>query len=327
MILTVGTTFSGIGAPEQALKNLGIQFVTKWACDIKKSSKETYLSNHTCEKFYDDITKIDINSLEYVDLYVFGFPCQDCSIVGKQDLNGGRTALVQYSLDIIDKIKPKYILFENVFNLLNKKFEKFFRGIKENLESNYNFDYRILNSIDFGVPQSRRRVFGIGIRKDLKQLPDFNLPVLPRVNIELILESNVLQSFYLSQEKQDKIVEIAKEMVKDFQLQPKIGIVNGVNKFNKTSIFSKIKIQYKDYCSCLNLIDLFGIIDANHNIRTLTPREYARLQGFPDSFILHKNNNTAYKQFGNTITVNVLESIFKKMFLKSLTISKFFDNL
>ncbi len=86
-MLKVGTTFSGIGSPEQALKNLEIPHVVKWACDIDRYAKETYFANHSCEKWYDDITTININELEYVDLYVFGSPCQDVSFAGKRDLN------------------------------------------------------------------------------------------------------------------------------------------------------------------------------------------------------------------------------------------------
>jgi len=140
-MLKIGTTFSGIGAPEQALKNLKIPHIVKWACDNDKYCKQTYFANHSCEKWYDDITTINIDELEYVDLYVFGFPCQDCSINGKKDLNSGRTILVEYSLRIIEKIKPKYFIFENVKGLLSKKFSLFFNSIIENLSQNYNLSF------------------------------------------------------------------------------------------------------------------------------------------------------------------------------------------
>jgi DNA (cytosine-5)-methyltransferase 1 len=114
-MIKIGTTFSGIGAPEQTLKNLKIPHVTKWACDIDKYAKQTYLANHSCEKWYDDITKINVDELEYVDLYVFGFPCQAYS---SQGLRGGledhRGKLIYYSLQILQEKQPKYFIAENV---------------------------------------------------------------------------------------------------------------------------------------------------------------------------------------------------------------------
>lgn len=309
-MLKVGTTFSGIGAPEQALKNSRIEHEVKWACDIDKKAKETYFLNHRCNVWYDDISKIDIKNLEPVDLYVFGFPCQSLSIVGKQNLLDGRSALVSYSLDIIDFLLPKYILFENVFALKQKKFERFFSEIQTRIKAYYNFEWRQLNSIDFGVPQSRRRIFGLGVRKDIG-VANLSLFQHPKISLAGILEQNADKKYFLDTVKTNKILEIAEEMVPNFQFQNQIGLVNGVNKFNKTSIFASIKIQYKDFCSCLNLIDLYGIIYPDKSIRRLTPREYARLQGFPDSFIVNPKDAVAYRQFGNTITVPILEEIFK----------------
>ena len=74
-ILKVGTAFSGIGAPEQALKNLGIPHVVKWACEVDKFAKLTWNANHTCERWHDDITTLKPADLPPVDLFVFGFPC------------------------------------------------------------------------------------------------------------------------------------------------------------------------------------------------------------------------------------------------------------
>jgi len=166
-VLRVGTTFSGIGTPEQALKNLNIAHVNRWACDIDRHAKETFIANHECETWYDDITKIDPTELADVDLYVFGFPCQDVSTAGNQNLKKGRTALVEYSLDIIDEKLPKYILFENVRGLLNKKFKDFYDGIIQRLSVNYNLDVAVLNSKYFGSPQNRERVFCLGTHEGL----------------------------------------------------------------------------------------------------------------------------------------------------------------
>ncbi|MDP2692402.1 MAG: DNA cytosine methyltransferase, partial [bacterium] len=138
MILKVGTVFSGIGAPEQALKELNINHSVKWACDIDKFAKQTYLANHSCEKWYDNVTKINISELSPVDLFCYGFPCLDISCAGKQDLTKGRSILVNYCLDITDKLQPKYFVFENVKALLSNKFKDFFNFIISRLSVNYN---------------------------------------------------------------------------------------------------------------------------------------------------------------------------------------------
>lgn len=297
-MLKIGTTFSGIGAPEQALKNLKIPHVVKWACDIDKRAKETYMTNHTCEKWYDDITKININELEYVDLYVFGFPCTDVSIYGKKDLSLGRTSLVKYSLDIIEKIRPKYIVFENVKNILSKKFQPFFQEIVDSISKNYNFSYKVLNSINFGVPQNRNRVFGVGVRKDLDIKFTFPQSKEESLNLQNILQVNVPNKYYLTDGGWAKNQEHKKRNLE------------------KGNGFGYRILTDKAFC-LLSQASYAGrqfIIDnLNKNPRMLTPRECASLQGFSDDFKIHSSDNVSYFQFGNTITVTVLEAIFNNL--------------
>jgi len=297
-LLKVGTTFSGIGAPEQALKNLGIPHVVKWACDIDKNAKETYMANHGCEVWYDDIAKIDVEKLEPVDLYIFGFPCTDVSIYGKKDLSKGRTSLVKYSLEIINKIKPKYILFENVKNLLSKKFQPFFQEIVDSIKINYNFDHKVLNSLNFGVPQNRQRVFGVGIRKDVEQTFSFPKPGDKCLNLQKLLEANVDNKYYLTPDGWLKNQEHKKA-------QSRKG-----NGFGYRILTDKAfcLVSQASYAGRQFIID-----DNTRPPRMLTPREFARLQGFADSFQIHPKDHVSYFQFGNTITVNVLEAIFRNL--------------
>lgn len=318
MKLLVGTTFSGIGAPEVALKELNISHTIKWACDINKNSKKTYDANHSCEKWYDDITTIDLNTLEYVDLYVFGFPCQAFSYAGKQlGQKDDRGLLINYSIKIINKVKPKYFLFENVKGLLSKKFSEFFSYIVESLSADYDFRHAVLDSQNFGLPQHRERVFGIGIRKDLN-LSNFLNNVTHSLiksniksNIESILENKPDQKYFLNQERCEKIIETAIKKQSNFTFLNKIGEVNAAN---KTHLFGSHKIRYKGISFCLNLVDIHGIIYSdNKTIRKFTPREYARLQGFPDSFNIPVKDYLAYEQFGNSISVPVLKSIFSEL--------------
>jgi DNA (cytosine-5)-methyltransferase 1 len=311
-ILKVGTTFSGIGAPEQALKNLKIPHVVEWACDIDKYAKETYFANHTCKKWFDDITKININELEYVDLYVFGFPCTDISNMGTQDLTRGKTTLVKYSIAIINKIKPKYILFENVKTLLAEKFKYFFDDLIHSLSKEYNLSYQVLNSKNYGVPQNRERIYCIGIRKDIKQTFFFPEAQVLTKSLKDILESNV-SDFYLNKDKWYNYYNSHwKKEIGFVKINPDIARClttrdfynyrgSFISPFNITNIKKNINKEYKE---------TFTLLD---KIRRPTERECARLQGFPESFIIPVNDKQAYKQFGNTITVTVLEQIFKNL--------------
>lgn len=294
-MLKVGTTFSGIGAPEQALKNLKIPHIVKWACDVDKHCKTTYLLNHKCDMWYNDIRQINLEKLDYVDLYAFGFPCQDISHAGKQDLSSGRSLLVNYSLDIIEKVEPKYILFENVKNLISKKFKSFFEHIAQKLSQNYNIDYKVYNSLHFGVPQNRERLFCLGVRKDLNKLP--NLPNQEKnqlIKLGEILDQSVDKSFY----------HICPSMLR------------AIYDSGKCKILDNDKFAY-----CLTTkqdrAPNSGFVNDNGRLRYLTPNECRKLQGFPRTWIMPKSKRVAYKQFGNTITVNVLEKIFECLFLKS----------
>jgi len=308
-MLKIGTTFSGIGAPEQALKNLKIPHDVEWACDIDKHAKQTYFANHGCGQWYDDITKINVEELKYVDLYVFGFPCQDLSVAGKQNLDKGRSLLVNYSLDIIDKLSPKYILFENVKGLLNKKFSNFYDAIKQRIEEKYDFHLLKLNSKDFGIPHHRERVYGVGFRKDLNNNIQFYFENI-HSHFKYLLEDGVDQKYFVSDSRKDDIINIALNKQTNFSLLEDYG---EVKQANKNGLFGDKKIRYSGNVFCQNLIDRHGVIFPDKKtIRVFTPRECARLQGFPDSFIIPDNDNIAYKQFGNTITVKVLEEIFKQ---------------
>ena len=298
--LRVGTTFSGIGSPEQALKNLNIPHVVKWACDIDQHVKDAYFMNHSCDEWYDDITKIDPTALEDVDLYAFGFPCQDVSVAGKQNLDGGRTALVEYSLRIIEQKLPRYFVFENVKGLLNRKFQPFLSSIIERLSEHYNLDLQILNSKHFGTPQNRERVFCLGTRKDCEAV---TLPTQDKTrltHLQTILEPVVDDCYTLTDHKW-----------KTLQAHKARHSVNGKSGFGYRFITDRAFTILTTYYPLPHQL----IEQPNKNPRFLTERECARLQGYPDSFKLHPVPRHAYKHQGNTITVGVLEAIFERLIL------------
>ncbi len=324
-MLRLGTTFSGIGAPEQALKNLKIDFETEWACDIDSDCKKTYLANHGCRVWYNDICDIDVQTLSNIDLYVFGFPCQDVSSAGRQDLTYGRSLLVKYSLDIIDAKNPQFIIFENVKALASPKFKDFLNYILSRLSRNYFISFKVLNSKDFGVPQHRERIFCIGVKKSINNQSfsfDFGTP-----------EIKETPSLYSILKFNGKIETAFKAC--NIEIDSKKFYVGAVRtwprKFKTGAEFNRCKrleLREDTIANCLTTHKLDSLYVQNGNVMSFSTDEIIRLQGFPDSFKTPCSSTATYKQFGNTITVPVLEAIFSKL-LKQLKTNreKHFKNI
>lgn len=172
--LNFATFFSGIGAPEQALKNLQIPHNVVFACDIDKNAQKTYLSNHSCQYFYEDIKDIPTKKFKgNIDLLIFGAPCQSFSIAGhRRGECDERGQLFYKAIEIVNGILPKYFIAENVIGLLTHK--ETFKKLLRKMRRHYVVSYSVLNSLNFGVPQQRRRVYIIGIRRDINQ--SFSFP-------------------------------------------------------------------------------------------------------------------------------------------------------
>lgn len=302
-MLKVGTTFSGIGATEQALKNIGVQHEVAWACDVDKYAKQTYLSNHKCNVFYDDIRNLDIPNLEKVDLYVFGFPCQDVSIAGKKDLSIGRTKLVQYSIDILKELRPKYFIFENVKGLLSIKNKEFFDDVMNQIHNiGYYTQCEVLNSLHFDIPQNRERVYCVG---SLDSFPkNLSVPKIPTSKrISSILDAGCTSDIKTNH----KFYMMGGTITKSYIQYDRNG---------KKQKSASDRVYYVgSYCPTLTTkIDspMIMLCDKNASmritrIRPLSVLERTRLQGFPDSFQFPVSKSQAMKQLGNSMTVNVVE--------------------
>lgn len=216
-MLNVLSLFSGIGAFEKALKNLGIPYNLLAYCEIDKHASKAYsiIHNEPEEKNLKDVTKIDIlDIIDTVDLITYGFPCQDISNAGKQkgftDENGERTrsGLFFEALRIIDDYKPKFAIAENVKALTSKKFSEEFKTVLESLdEVGYNNYWQVLNAKDYGIPQNRERVFIISIRKDIDKGFTFPGPVPLELKLKDILEDNVDEKYYLSDSQYEGLVK------------------------------------------------------------------------------------------------------------------------
>lgn len=201
-MLKVLELFGGIGACSKALQNLKIPFEIVDYVEIDKYATKSFNAIHNTNFEPQDILMWD-KDID-VDLIMHGSPCQDFSSSGKQrggDENSGtRSSLMYESLRIIKKLKPKYVIWENVKNLLSKRhIHNFNAYIKSMEEIGYKNYYQVLNAKDYGIPQNRARVFTISIRNDIDI--DFTFP--PKQELELrlkdILESEVEEKYYLSE--------------------------------------------------------------------------------------------------------------------------------
>jgi DNA (cytosine-5)-methyltransferase 1 len=204
--------FSGIGAFEKALDNLGKDYELVAFSEIDKYATKSYCAVHGVDESLNlgDITKIDENTLSTdIDLITYGFPCQDISIAGKQkglyneDGTQTRSGLFFEALRIIEETRPRVAIAENVKNLTSKNFKEQFEIVLNSLEqAGYNNYWEVLNAKNFGIPQNRERVFIVSIRKDIDdgkfEFPK-GFPLTKR--LKDVLEDEVDEKFYIDTEK------------------------------------------------------------------------------------------------------------------------------
>lgn len=211
--LRIGSFFSGIGAFEKALERLEIPHETVFYCEIDKYASKAYSLIHNVPESFNlwDITKVDETELPEFDLMTWGFPCQDISVAGKQAgiVEGEtRSGLYYDGLRILKHKMPKYSIIENVKNLTSEKFRPIFHQILCDLEdAGYHSYYEVLNAKDYGIPQNRERIFIVSIRKDVDQGFVFPLPFDNGLRLKDLLEDEVDEKYYISQEKTEKLLE------------------------------------------------------------------------------------------------------------------------
>jgi DNA (cytosine-5)-methyltransferase 1 len=214
--IKIATVCSGIGSPEQALKELDIPHEISFACEIDKYARQTYLANFTPNQMYQDLTAEEWDKPEqYSDLFIGGIPCQAFSLAGKRLGELDKRGLLFYDFyRYVKNQQPKVFIIENVKGLLSDNngitFQNWCALLGQSMNTHlnmfnhddsllYNLHFKVLNSKDFGVPQNRERVFLIGIRNDLPN--NFRFPIGERLKIRLkdILESEVDEKYYLSE--------------------------------------------------------------------------------------------------------------------------------
>ena len=302
--------FAGIGGIRLAFQNNGGKcvFTSEWDSFAKK----TYEANFG-EVPFGDITQISEKEIPDHDILLGGFPCQPFSIAGVSKKNSlgrqhGFLDKTQGTLffdiaRIIEYKKPKVFMLENVKNLLSHDKKKTFKVIEETLtELGYSLHYKVLDAKHY-VPQHRERIIIVGFNKSVfKEQENFEFPKPPEVELAVkeILENKVEDKYTLS----DKLWNYLQEYKKKHQAKGN-GFGFGLTDLNGVSRTLSAR-YYKDGAEIL-------IPQKEKNPRRLTPRECARIQGFPDNFIIPVSNNQAYKQFGNSVAMPLIQAVGKNI--------------
>lgn len=301
--------FAGIGGMRIAFDRAGGQCV--YSNEWNKYSQQTYFSNFG-EQPDDDITKVDANSIPRHDILVAGFPCQPFSIAGvSKKLSLGRATGFEDTTQgtlffdvcrILKAKRPKAFMLENVKNLCSHDKGKTFKVILESLdELDYQVFYKVLDGQHF-VPQHRERIIIVGFdRKRYGKAIDFDfeiMPTEPKPVIRDILEAQVDNRYTLS----DKLWVYLQNYAAKHKAAGN-GFGYGIAPIDGVSRTLSAR-YYKDGSEAL-------IQQDGQNPRKLTPRECARLQGFPDTFKIVVSDTQAYKQFGNSVVVPLMENVAK----------------
>ncbi|MCD8094822.1 MAG: DNA (cytosine-5-)-methyltransferase [Ruminococcus sp.] len=318
--------FAGIGGIRKGFENaFGNSLETVFVSEWDEFARKTYRANFKDDfEISGDITKIDEKTIPAFDICLAGFPCQAFSIAGKHkgfsdDYKGMcRGTLFQDVVRICDYHKPKVIFCENVKGLQIHGKGRTYAIIKNAFEQiGYRVYEKVLNSKDFGVPQNRERIYIVCVRNDLNEkfFPNgFKFPdgTKQRVCLRDILEDAPIPSkYYLSQTyletlKKHKARHEAKGngfgyVVRDLDSISGALVCGGMGREGN------LIIDEREH-SLVPTTHIKGEIN-KESIRKLTPREWARLQGFTDSYKLVLSDTHLYKQFGNTVTINVIEAL------------------
>lgn len=318
--------FAGIGGIRLGFERaFGDSIKTVFVSEWDEYAQKTYKANfHDDFEIAGDITKIAVDDIPDFDICLAGFPCQAFSLAGqrkgfKDDYKGmARGTLFFDVARICEKKKPKVIFCENVKGLTIHDKGRTFEIITETLKQiGYKPFEQILNSRDFGVPQNRERIYIVAFRNDIA--PEdfiFPTPVDSSKRIKDIIEEKpVAAKYYLSDVymetlKRHKARHEAKGHgfgyeIRDWDDVAGAIVCGGMGR-ERNLIIDKRQTNLTPTTHIKGEINKDGV-------RKMTPREWARLQGFPDDFELVLADVHLYKQFGNSVTVPVIEAIAKKV--------------
>lgn len=280
--------------------------------------KDSYFANYKIseKQWYEDIRFLDGKPYkDKVDLLCGGSPCQSFSIIGRRaGLEDARGTLFYDYARLIEEVKPNVFIFENVPGMLSHDNKNTWKVIKEVFESlNYKIYVKVLNSIDFGIPQDRKRLFIVGFKdgNDLFEFPTGSN--IGKVSMFDFLEPNVATRHYLG-EKGFKFVTNPKYKNRARVNHKIIQTEKANQQFNWNGDFVFEEFDPEKHNEEIMNRAYLGDFDGKRGvIRQLSHRECLRLMGFPDDFKIVVPNVKAYRQAGNSIVVNVLEAILRSI--------------
>lgn len=307
--LTFIDLFAGIGGFRLALESLGANCV--FSSEWDKDAQAVYAANFG-EIPHGDITQVDENSIPDHDILCGGFPCQAFSISGNQKgFEDSRGTLFFDIARIVKAKKPKILLLENV-----KNFEKHDNGrtldvVRKTItDLGYTFDAKVLSAADYGVPQKRERIFMVSFRKDLG-LSSFDFP--NKIELDKNLSDLLLQDDAETEKlvfsRSDLFLEETNSVRKNKlpHNSIRIGQVNKGGQGERIYSPEGVAITLSAYGG--GVFSKTGGYLINGKVRKLHPRECARVMGFPDSFKIADSHSAAYKQFGNSVVVDVVQHV------------------
>jgi len=298
--------FAGVGGIRLGFERAG--FKTVFVNDIDEKAKITYDLNFSDPKMtLGDIWKIKVEDIPDCDVLAAGFPCQPFSIAGyRNGFNDAKNGNLFFRIiDIIDGKNPDVVFLENVKNLESHDHGRTFKIIKELLESRgYRLSYRVLNALDYGLPQNRERIFIVGFRdKGMYEAFHFPDPMGKKANFRDFLDENVEDKYYYNNKP-------LYNYLKDYSIS-----------FDTVYQWRRVYLRENKRGVFPTLTANMGsgghnvpIIRDKKGIRKLTPRECFRLQGYPDEFKLPEiADSYLYHQAGNSVPVPVVEMIVRNI--------------
>lgn len=346
--IRLATSFSGIGAIEYAFKRLNLNVKIVFAGDIDANCKKAYFANYKIseEQWHTDIHDLDAKPYKgKVDLFVGGAPCQAFSIVGEQrGFDDTRGTLFREFARVVKECQPKVFIFENVQGLFKhdqgRTWEVIYKTFKD--YCGYDVHYQLLNARDYGIPQTRERLYCVGFKKKTRFKYPAPIPLdykmydfLEDYTNSAYFEKNKGVKVLSSNEKhrQAIIQGSASENFNDFifpvrEIDDKYYLSEKVAKYVlcpgtktfKTPIKTDLDIarpllqsMHKMHRAGVDNYVTYNKDKGINGLRKLTPRECLRLMGFKDDFKIAVSNTSAYMEAGNSIVVDVLIALLKQM--------------
>lgn len=306
--MRVGSLFAGIGGIELGFEQAG--FKTVWANEFDKDACITYKFNFPNVKlFEEDIKRLDVSKLEYVDVLTAGFPCQPFSVCGnKKGFGDERGNLFFEIMRVVDKMQPQVIFLENVANLTEHDNGRTFNVIHNELVCrDYFIRYLVADACDYGIPQHRTRTYIVAF-KSQEACERFEFPEkceLEQRIFDVIDKSKIIdERYYLKPGtyRYDKMLDT-------------INDENQIYRFSDYGIQSSREgISFALKANMGTWRDRIPIIKDNYGIRKITPYEALALQGFPTEYRFPKIPMLdAYKQCGNSVVVPVIKRIAEEI--------------